>query len=131
MELCKDHAITDPAIYHKIDTPFCEVPEGQKYRPVITHTPLGEPLGEQVVLSCVDWSNDELMVKLEIDLDRSVENRDFRRTDYDAPSRLLARILRHQGPLPLKPTWVGKMAGRWTPEETCTCRPCWSYLSTS
>ena len=45
VELCRDNAVTDPAIYHKIDTPFCEVPEGHKYHPVITQTTLGEPFG--------------------------------------------------------------------------------------
>ena len=48
------------------------------------------------------------MVKLEIELDKSVQGRDFRNTDYEAPSRLLARVLRHQGRLPTKPAWVGK-----------------------
>ena len=92
-----------PAIYHKIDTPFCEVPEGHNYRPVITKTYRGEDLSDEVVLASVNWDDDELMIKLEIELDKSVQGRNFRNTDYDAPSCLLARVLRHQGPLPIKP----------------------------
>ena len=68
----------------------------------------GKPLPDEVTIGNVDWDDDALMTMLEIGLDRSVKGADFRGTDYDAPSGLLAKILRHQGPLPTRPGGVPK-----------------------